>query len=82
MKVNIIAELKTLIITQACEEVDDKFHYKYLNINEFLICFLCLNERLTNNQSRLARLHLFLNHKSSLHSLLASLFSKAIGIII
>ena len=84
MKEDIMDELVTLITTEPSEEIDERSRYKYPNIaSELLMCDVpCLNERVASDPALLAKLYSFLDHEPPLNPLLASFFSKVMGVLI
>lgn len=77
-------ELVTLTISEPTDENDEKSKYKYPNIAcELLICDVsALNERLAADEALLGKLYSFLETEEPLNPLLASFFSKTIGMLV
>jgi hypothetical protein len=77
-------ELVTLTTVEPSGEVDEKARYKYPNIAcELLTCDVpALNERLAGDEALLGKLYAFLESDKPLNSLLASFFSKTIGVLV
>jgi hypothetical protein len=77
-------ELVTLTTVEPSGEVDEKARYKYPNIAcELLTCDVpALNERLAGDEALLGKLYAFLESDKPLNPLLASFFSKTIGVLV
>lgn len=77
-------ELVTLTTTEPTRELDECTRFKYPNIAcELLTCDVpALNERLASDAALLAKLCLFLDNEPPLNPLLASFFSKIMGVLI
>jgi hypothetical protein len=77
-------ELVTLTTIEPSGEVDEKIRYKYPNIAcELLTCDVpALNERLARDEALLGKLYAFLESDKPLNPLLASFFSKTIGVLV
>lgn len=81
---DVMEELVTLTTIEPSGEVDEKVRYKYPNIAcELLTCDVpALNERLAGDEALLGKLYAFLESDKPLNPLLASFFSKTIGVLI
>jgi hypothetical protein len=77
-------ELITLTTIEPSGEVDEKMRYKYPNIAcELLTCDVpALNERLAGDEALFGKLYAFLESDKPLNPLLASFFSKTIGVLV
>lgn len=77
-------ELVILTTTEPSRELSESARFKYPNIAcELLTCDVpALNERLASDVSLLAKLCLFLDNEPPLNPLLASFFSKIMGVLI
>lgn len=80
----IMDEMVTLIIQEPPEDLDEKLRYKYSNIAcEILTADVAqINDVLSNDESLLNKLYSFLDTEKPLNPLLASFFSKTIGLLI
>ncbi|XP_069764795.1 serine/threonine-protein phosphatase 6 regulatory subunit 3-like isoform X2 [Narcine bancroftii] len=76
--------LVTCITVEPSEDMDEKVRYKYPNIScEILTADVTqVNDALGEDQSLLSRLYAFLQNDNVLNPLLASFFSKVMGILI
>lgn len=77
-------ELVTLTCIEPSQELDERTRFKYPNIAcELLTCDVpALNERLAGDGALLAKLYSFLDSEPPLNPLLASFFSKIMGVLI
>uniref|UniRef100_S4RYN7 Protein phosphatase 6 regulatory subunit 2 n=1 Tax=Petromyzon marinus TaxID=7757 RepID=S4RYN7_PETMA len=77
-------ELVRLITQEPAEDLDEKIRYKYPNVAcELLTADVTqINDRLGDDEALLARLYAFLEQEPPLNPLLASFFSKIMGILI
>ncbi|XP_023212352.1 serine/threonine-protein phosphatase 6 regulatory subunit 3-like [Centruroides sculpturatus] len=80
----IMDEMVTLIIQEPPEDLDEKSRYKYPNIAcEILTVDVTqINDALSSDESLLNKLYSFLDTEKPLNPLLASFFSKIIGLLI
>ncbi|XP_072128178.1 serine/threonine-protein phosphatase 6 regulatory subunit 3-like isoform X1 [Mobula birostris] len=76
--------LVTCITVEPSEDMDEKVRYKYPNIScEILTADVTqVNDALGEDESLLSRLYAFLQNDNVLNPLLASFFSKVMGILI
>jgi len=76
-------ELVTLTTMEPSEDLDERWRFKYPNIAcELLTCDVpSINERLAANTT-LAKLYPFLESEPPLNPLLASFFSKTLGVLV
>nr|CAI5820152.1 unnamed protein product [Callosobruchus analis] len=83
-KPEVMDELVNLITKEPTLEIDEKIRFKYPNIAcELLTCDVpTLNERLASDKALLEKLYTFLNSDPPLNPLLASYFSKVMGVLI
>nr|CAH7754764.1 unnamed protein product [Callosobruchus chinensis] len=83
-KPEVMDELVNLITKEPTLEIDEKIRFKYPNIAcELLTCDVpTLNERLASDKALLEKLYTFLNTDPPLNPLLASYFSKVMGVLI
>lgn len=74
----------TLTTVEPSGEVDEKVRYKYPSMAcELLTCDVpALNERLAGDEALLGKLYAFLESEKPLNPLLASFFSKTIGVLV
>ncbi|XP_069705190.1 serine/threonine-protein phosphatase 6 regulatory subunit 3 isoform X2 [Periplaneta americana] len=81
---DVMEELVTLTTVEPSGEVDERARYKYPNIAcELLTCDVpALNERLAGDEALLGKLYAFLESDKPLNPLLASFFSKTIGVLV
>ncbi|KAJ9574671.1 hypothetical protein L9F63_008203, partial [Diploptera punctata] len=81
---DVMEELVTLTTVEPSGEVDERARYKYPNIAcELLTCDVpALNERLAGDEALLGKLYAFLESDRPLNPLLASFFSKTIGVLV
>lgn len=77
-------ELVKLTTVEPSKELDESTRFKYPNIAcELLTCDVpALNERLASDVALLEKLCLFLDNEPPLNPLLASFFSKIMGVLI
>uniref|UniRef100_A0A8C5MTT5 Protein phosphatase 6 regulatory subunit 1 n=1 Tax=Leptobrachium leishanense TaxID=445787 RepID=A0A8C5MTT5_9ANUR len=77
-------ELVTCITEEPSNDVDEKLRYKYPSVScEILTADVAqINDALGEDESLLKRLYDFLQNNESLNPLLASFFSKVMGILI
>lgn len=77
-------ELVTLTCIEPSPDLDERTRFKYPNIAcELLTCDVpALNERLAGDGVLLAKLYSFLDSEPPLNPLLASFFSKIMGVLI
>lgn len=77
-------ELVTLTCIEPPADIDERTRFKYPNIAcELLTCDVpALNERLAGDEALLAKLYMFLDSEPPLNPLLASFFSKIMGVLI
>lgn len=81
---DVMDELVTLTTVEPSGELDERARYKYSNIAcELLTCDVpALNERLAGDETLLGKLYSFLEADCPLNPLLASFFSKTIGVLV
>lgn len=84
MKPEILEELVTLTVVEPSPDLDERIRFKYPNIAcELLTCDLAaINERIASDEALLAKLYAFVDCEPPLHPLLASFFSKIMGVLI
>lgn len=84
MRPEVIDELVILTTQEPLGEFDDNQRFKYSNIAcEILTCNIAvLNERVAGDEALLTKLYQFLENEPPLNSLLASFFSKIMGVLI
>ncbi|KAK9709780.1 Mitochondrial carrier protein [Popillia japonica] len=84
IKPDIMDELVKLTTVEPSKELDESTRFKYPNIAcELLTCDVpALNERLASDVALLEKLCLFLDNEPPLNPLLASFFSKIMGVLI
>lgn len=77
-------ELVNLTTAEPPPDLEERIRFKYPNIAcELLTCDVpALNERLAGDQELLAKLYNFLDSEPPLNPLLASFFSKIMGVLI
>ena len=77
-------ELVTLTVKEPSADVDERSRYKYPNVAcELLTCDVpSLNEKLAGDETLLAKLYSFIDTDEPLNPLLASFFSKIIGVLL
>uniref|UniRef100_F6UNS9 Uncharacterized protein n=1 Tax=Ciona intestinalis TaxID=7719 RepID=F6UNS9_CIOIN len=83
-KVEVMEDLVSYIITEPAEDTDDTVKYKYPNVAcELLTSDVPqLNDILGDTESLREKLFSFLDHEPTLNPLLASFFSKVVGILL
>ncbi|XP_011313946.1 serine/threonine-protein phosphatase 6 regulatory subunit 3 isoform X2 [Fopius arisanus] len=83
-KPEVIEELVTLTTKEPSNDVDERWRYKYPNVAcELLTCNVpTLNEKLAGSEALLAKLYTFIDTDKCLNPLLASFFSKIIGVLL
>lgn len=83
-RAEIMDEMVNLIIQEPLEDVDEKVRYKYPNIAcEILTSDVAqINDALASDEALLNKLYSFLDTEKPLNPLLASFFSKTIGLLI
>ncbi|XP_076248326.1 phosphatase 6 regulatory subunit 1-like protein fmt isoform X2 [Calliopsis andreniformis] len=81
---DVMEELITLITEEPPMDMDERLRYKYPNIAcELLTCnVLAMNEKLAGDDTLLAKLYSFIDTDQPLNPLLASFFSKTIGVLV
>lgn len=74
----------TLTTKEPASDTDEERRYKYSNLAcELLTCNVpSLNEKLAGDETLLAKLYSFIDTDEPLNSLLASFFSKTIGVLL
>lgn len=77
-------ELVILTTKEPSLEVEERWRYKYPNVAcELLTCDVpMLNEKLAGDESLLSKLYSFIDTEPPLNPLLASFFSKTIGVLV
>lgn len=77
-------ELVTLTTKEPSTDIDERSRYKYPNVAcELLTCNVpSLNEKLAGDETLLAKLYSFIDTDEPLNPLLASFFSKTIGVLL
>uniref|UniRef100_H2ZK14 Uncharacterized protein n=1 Tax=Ciona savignyi TaxID=51511 RepID=H2ZK14_CIOSA len=83
-KVEVMEELVSYIITEPSEDTDDAVKYKYPNVACELLTSDApqMNDVLGDTESLREKLFSFLDHEPILNPLLASFFSKVVGILL
>ncbi|XP_012342045.1 serine/threonine-protein phosphatase 6 regulatory subunit 3 isoform X1 [Apis florea] len=81
---DVMEELITLTTKEPSTDIEERWRYKYPNVAcELLTCDVpVLNEKLAGNETLLAKLYSFIDTDQPLNPLLASFFSKTIGVLI
>ncbi|CAK9802611.1 Serine/threonine-protein phosphatase 6 regulatory subunit 3 [Anthophora plagiata] len=81
---DVMEELITLTTREPSPDIEERWRYKYPNVAcELLTCDIpVLNEKLAGNEALLAKLYSFIDTDQPLNPLLASFFSKTIGVLI
>ncbi|KOC61525.1 Serine/threonine-protein phosphatase 6 regulatory subunit 3 [Habropoda laboriosa] len=81
---DVMEELITLTTKEPSPDIEERWRYKYPNVAcELLTCDISvLNEKLAGNEALLAKLYSFIDTDQPLNPLLASFFSKTIGVLI
>ncbi|KAG7211282.1 hypothetical protein KM043_010587 [Ampulex compressa] len=80
----VMEELITLTTREPSIEIEERWRYKYPNVAcELLTCDVpTLNEKLAGDQALLEKLYSFIDTDEPLNPLLASFFSKTIGVLV
>lgn len=80
----VMEELVTLATKEPSTDVEERWRYKYPNVAcELLTCDVpTLNEKLAGDEALLAKLYSFIDTDQPLNPLLASFFSKTIGVLV
>lgn len=80
----VMEELVMLTTKEPSLEVEERWRYKYPNVAcELLTCDVpMLNEKLAGDESLLTKLYSFIDTEPPLNPLLASFFSKTIGVLV
>lgn len=80
----ILNEMVTLITEEPTEDCDERLKYRYSNRACELLTFdiAQINDALASNEAALNKLYNFLNTEKHLNPLLASFFSKTVGLLI
>ncbi|XP_063987263.1 serine/threonine-protein phosphatase 6 regulatory subunit 3 isoform X2 [Diachasmimorpha longicaudata] len=83
-KPEIMEELVTLTTKEPSSDIEERWRYKYPNIAcELLTCNVpTLTEKLAGSESLLIKLYTFIDTDKPLNPLLASFFSKIIGVLL
>ncbi|XP_017892342.1 serine/threonine-protein phosphatase 6 regulatory subunit 3 isoform X2 [Ceratina calcarata] len=81
---DVLEELISLTTREPSTDIEERWRYRYPNIAcELLTCDVpILNEKLAGNETLLAKLYSFIDTDQPLNPLLASFFSKTIGVLI
>ncbi|XP_033183135.1 phosphatase 6 regulatory subunit 1-like protein fmt [Bombus vancouverensis nearcticus] len=81
---DVMEELITITTREPSTDIEERWRYKYPNVAcELLTCDVpVLNEKLAGNEALLAKLYSFIDTDQPLNPLLASFFSKTIGVLI
>nr|XP_003708528.1 PREDICTED: serine/threonine-protein phosphatase 6 regulatory subunit 3 isoform X1 [Megachile rotundata]XP_012152984.1 PREDICTED: serine/threonine-protein phosphatase 6 regulatory subunit 3 isoform X1 [Megachile rotundata] len=81
---DVMEELVTLTTKEPSTEIEERWRYKYPNVAcELLTCDVpTLNEKLADDDTLLAKLYSFIDTDQPLNPLLASFFSKTIGVLV
>ncbi|XP_076764338.1 phosphatase 6 regulatory subunit 1-like protein fmt [Xylocopa sonorina] len=81
---DVMEELIMLTTKEPSADIEERWRYKYPNVAcELLTCDVpVLNEKLAGNEALLAKLYSFIDTDQPLNPLLASFFSKTIGVLI
>lgn len=81
---DVMEELVTLTTKEPPTDIEERWRYKYPNVAcELLTCDLpTLNEKLAADEVLLAKLYSFIDTDQPLNPLLASFFSKTIGVLV
>lgn len=79
-----LKELITLTVVEPSSDLDERVRFKYPNIAcELLTCDIpAMNERIASDKELLAKLCSFIDCDPPLHPLMASFFSKIMGVLI
>lgn len=80
----VMEELVTLATMEPSTDIEERWRYKYPNVAcELLTCDVpTLNEKLAGDEALLAKLYSFIDTDQPLNPLLASFFSKTIGVLV
>ncbi|XP_071574955.1 serine/threonine-protein phosphatase 6 regulatory subunit 3 isoform X2 [Temnothorax nylanderi] len=80
----VMEELVTLTTKEPSMDIEERWRYKYPNVAcELLTCDVpTLNEKLAGDEALLAKLYSFIDTDQPLNPLLASFFSKTIGVLV
>ncbi|XP_011697032.1 PREDICTED: serine/threonine-protein phosphatase 6 regulatory subunit 3 isoform X4 [Wasmannia auropunctata] len=80
----VMEELVTLTTKEPSADIEERWRYKYPNVAcELLTCDVpTLNEKLAGDEALLAKLYSFIDTDQPLNPLLASFFSKTIGVLV
>ncbi|KAH0946482.1 hypothetical protein HN011_011282 [Eciton burchellii] len=80
----VMEELVTLTTKEPPKDIEERWRYKYPNVAcELLTCDVpTLNEKLAGDEALLAKLYSFIDTDQPLNPLLASFFSKTIGVLV
>ncbi|XP_012539453.1 serine/threonine-protein phosphatase 6 regulatory subunit 3 isoform X1 [Monomorium pharaonis] len=81
---SVMEELVTLTTKEPSMDIEERWRYKYPNVAcELLTCDVpTLNEKLAGDEALLAKLYSFIDTDQPLNPLLASFFSKTIGVLV
>nr|CAD7424679.1 unnamed protein product [Timema monikensis] len=84
IRADVMEELVLLTTLEPPEDVEERLRYKYPNIAcELMTCDVpAINERLARDEALLGKLYAFLDSDKPLNPLLASFFSKTIGVLV
>ncbi|XP_025163430.1 serine/threonine-protein phosphatase 6 regulatory subunit 3 isoform X3 [Harpegnathos saltator] len=80
----VMEELVTLTTKEPSMDIEERWRYKYPNVAcELLTCDVpTLNEKLAGDEALLAKLYSFIDTDQPLNPLLASFFSKTLGVLV
>ncbi|XP_014486158.1 PREDICTED: serine/threonine-protein phosphatase 6 regulatory subunit 3 isoform X2 [Dinoponera quadriceps] len=80
----VMEELVTLTTKEPSMDIEERWRYKYPNVAcELLTCDVpTLNEKLAGDEALLAKLYSFIDTDEPLNPLLASFFSKTLGVLV
>ncbi|XP_032690827.1 serine/threonine-protein phosphatase 6 regulatory subunit 3-like isoform X3 [Odontomachus brunneus] len=80
----VMEELVTLTTKEPSIDIEERWRYKYPNVAcELLTCDVpTLNEKLAGDEALLAKLYSFIDTDQPLNPLLASFFSKTLGVLV
>ncbi|XP_043248418.1 serine/threonine-protein phosphatase 6 regulatory subunit 3 [Colletes gigas] len=81
---DVMEELIMLTTKEPSADIEERWRYKYPNVAcELLTCDVpTLNEKLAGDETLLAKLYSFIDTDQPLNPLLASFFSKTIGVLV
>ncbi|XP_076622483.1 phosphatase 6 regulatory subunit 1-like protein fmt isoform X2 [Colletes latitarsis] len=81
---DVMEELIMLTTKEPSADIEERWRYKYPNVAcELLTCVIpTLNEKLAGDETLLAKLYSFIDTDQPLNPLLASFFSKTIGVLV